>query len=47
LGIPVEVINPFRSILINEKDFDSEYIAAVGPLYTVAVGLAMRRLGDK
>jgi type IV pilus assembly protein PilM len=33
--------------LVNEKDFDPEYIGAVGPLYTVAAGLAMRRLGDK
>jgi type IV pilus assembly protein PilM len=47
LNIPVEVLNPFRSILVNEKDFDPEYIGAVGPLYTVAAGLAMRRLGDK
>jgi type IV pilus assembly protein PilM len=47
LGIPIEVLNPFRSIIVNEKDFDSEYIGAVGPLYTVAAGLAMRRLGDK
>jgi len=47
LGIPVEVLNPFQSIAISEKDFDLEHIGAVGPLYTVAVGLAMRRLGDK
>jgi len=47
LNIPVEVLNPFRSILVNEKDFDPEYIGAVGTLYTVAAGLAMRRLGDK
>jgi len=47
LGIPVEVLNPFQSITVNEKDFDSDYIAAVGPLYTIAAGLAMRRLGDK
>lgn len=47
LGIPVEVLNPFLSIAMEEKDFDLEHIAAVGPLYTVAVGLAMRRLGDK
>jgi type IV pilus assembly protein PilM len=47
LGIPVEVLNPFQTIAVNEKDFDLEHIAAVGPLYTVAAGLAMRRLGDK
>jgi type IV pilus assembly protein PilM len=47
LGIPVEVLNPFQSIAMNEKDFDLAHIDAVGPLYTVAAGLAMRRLGDK
>ena len=47
LAIPVEVLNPFQSIIVNGKDFDPEYVGAVGPLYTVAAGLAMRRLGDK
>ena len=28
-------------------DFDPDYLQAVGPLFTVAVGLAMRRVGDK
>ncbi len=47
LGIPVEMLEPFRQIAVSEKDFDLEYIKAVGPLFSVAVGLAMRRLGDK
>ena len=47
LAIPVEVLEPFRLISANEKEFDPEYIQAVGPLFSVAVGLAMRRLGDK
>lgn len=47
LGVEVEVLNPFRQITINDKDFDPEYIEAIGPLYSVAVGLAMRRMGDK
>ncbi len=47
LGIPVEVINPFVAIHFNEKEFDPEYVKAVGPLMTVAAGLAMRRVGDK
>lgn len=47
LGIPVEVLNPFQSIAVDDKVFDLEHIGAVGPLYTVAVGLATRRLGDK
>lgn len=47
LGIPIEVLNPFQAIAVTDKGFDPEYIAAVGPLYTVATGLAMRRVGDK
>jgi type IV pilus assembly protein PilM len=47
LGVSVEEMDPFRQIVINEKDFDLEYVHAVGPLFSVAVGLAVRRLGDK
>jgi type IV pilus assembly protein PilM len=47
LSLPVEVIDPFRQVVVNEKDFDPEYIHTVGPLFPVAVGLAMRRLADK
>lgn len=47
LGVPVEQLDPFRQIVVNEKDFDLEYIQAIGPVFAVAVGLAMRRLGDK
>jgi type IV pilus assembly protein PilM len=47
LGMPVEVLDPFRQVVVNEKEFDPEYIRSVGPLFPVAVGLAMRRMGDK
>ena len=47
LGVPVEVLNAFSQVVIDEKNFDLEYIDAIGPLMSVAVGLAMRRLGDK
>lgn len=47
LGLPVEVINPFHNIKFNEKEFDAEYLNEIGPLVTVAVGLATRRFGDK
>jgi type IV pilus assembly protein PilM len=46
LGIPVEVMDPFRAVVAPEKDFDQEYLREVGPLFSVAVGLAMRRMGD-
>jgi type IV pilus assembly protein PilM len=47
LNMPVDVLDPFRQVVVNEKEFDPEYIHSVGPLFPVAVGLAMRRLGDK
>jgi len=47
IGLPVEVLNPFRKIVYNEKDFDPEYLQAIGPLMAVATGLATRRSGDK
>lgn len=47
LGAPVELLNPFRRIKFNEKEFDPQYIHEMGPFVTVAVGLATRRLGDK
>lgn len=47
LDLPVEILNAFGQIVIDEKNFDMEYVDAIGPLMSVAVGLAMRRLGDK
>ena len=47
IGIPVEPINPFNNIEINPKNFDLDYTTEVAPLAGVAVGLALRRVGDK
>lgn len=47
LGIPTEVMNPFRNVSVSEKDFDLEYLEAIGPMFAVATGLAMRKVGDK
>ncbi len=47
LGIATEVVDPFRNITVNEKEFDIEYLQAIGPMLSVATGLAMRRVGDK
>jgi type IV pilus assembly protein PilM len=47
LGVPVEIMHPFRKVKFSEKKFDPAYIDKVGPLYSVAVGLATRRAGDK
>jgi type IV pilus assembly protein PilM len=47
LALPVEILNPFLSVAVSEKEFDPEYLREIAPLMTVAVGLATRRLGDK
>lgn len=47
LSLPVEMLNPFLRVAVNEKEFDLEYLQEIAPLVTVAVGLATRRLGDK
>ncbi len=46
-SIPTELVNPFNSIVSNQKDFDPAYLADMGPNFSVAVGLATRRLGDR
>lgn len=43
----VEVLNPFRGITYSVSDFDTEYIKDIAPKMGVAVGLALRKVGDK
>jgi type IV pilus assembly protein PilM len=45
-GVPVEVLNPFRNIRYSESDFDPEWINRNAPAMAVAVGLAVRTVGD-
>ena len=47
LGLPVEVANPFNAISYNKKKFDPDYIESIAPSFGVAVGLAIRQVGDK
>jgi len=47
VGVPVEIMNPFRNIEFDPKRFDPEYIREVGPSAAVAVGLAIRTPDDK
>jgi type IV pilus assembly protein PilM len=47
VGVPVEIMNPFRNIEFDPKRFDPEYIREVGPAAAVAVGLAIRSPDDK
>jgi len=45
-GIPVSIINPFRKITVDESAFNPEELAEIAPSMAVAVGLAIRKLGD-
>jgi type IV pilus assembly protein PilM len=46
-GLPVEVIDPFRQIQIDERSFNPAYLNDVAPQAAVVVGLAMRKAGDR
>jgi len=47
-NIPVEILDPFRNVDRNPKQFDPGYLEQeVGPQAAVVVGLATRRVGDK
>ena len=46
-GFPTEVIDPFQSIMINEDQFNINHIREVAPAAAVAVGLALRFVGDQ
>ncbi|HEX9402063.1 MAG TPA: type IV pilus assembly protein PilM [Anaeromyxobacter sp.] len=46
-GVPVEILNPFKNIEIDNKRFDPAVILAAAPSAAVGVGLALRRPGDK
>ncbi|RLB10076.1 MAG: hypothetical protein DRG39_06875 [Deltaproteobacteria bacterium] len=45
-GIPVEDLYPFSGLNIDKK-IDPEYLRYIAPLSAVAVGLALRSIGDK
>ncbi|HET8761420.1 MAG TPA: type IV pilus assembly protein PilM [Nitrospiria bacterium] len=47
LGVPVELLDPFRNIRVNPKTVSPDLIAEVGPQATVVVGLATRRPDDR
>lgn len=46
VGLEVRLSEPFRNIHIPGK-FDVTFLEEIGPIATVAVGLAIRRLGDR
>jgi type IV pilus assembly protein PilM len=46
-GIPVELAQPFQSIEVDPDRFRAEELQQAGPNLAVAVGLGLRRPGDK
>ena len=44
--VDVEILNPFRNIRYNEADFDPEWLNRHASAMAVAVGLAVRTVGD-
>ena len=45
-GIPVAIMDPFRRVSVDESAFNPEELAEMAPSMAIAVGLAMRKLGD-
>jgi len=46
LNTAVEVMDPFRNIVINSKKFDTDYIRDQAVNFAIAVGLAVREEDD-
>jgi type IV pilus assembly protein PilM len=47
VGVPVEIMNPFKAIEVDDRKFDPAFVTEVAPMAAVAVGLALRKAGDK
>jgi len=45
-SIPVSIMDPFRNVSVDEGEFNPEELAEIGPSMAIAVGLALRKLGD-
>lgn len=46
-NLPVEILDPFRNIERNPKQFDPAYLEEIGPQAGVVIGLALRRADDR
>jgi type IV pilus assembly protein PilM len=46
-NVPVAYFNPLANIEADSKKFDQEYLDYIAPQMAVAVGLALRQVGDK
>ncbi len=46
LGLPVKIISPFAKIAYESKKFQPDYLARVGPMFTVALGFALHEVKE-
>ncbi len=46
-GAPVELLNPFLNVRYSDKEFNPDFLEDIGPAAAIAVGLAVRRVGDR
>ena len=45
-NVPTEIMNPLRRVAYKESDFDGQWLERIAPRLAVAVGLAIRKVGD-
>ena len=46
-GLQIEMLNPFASLEIKEKLFDTGYLNYTAPMAVISIGLALRSIGDR
>src|SRR6266704_3260097 len=47
VGVPVEILNPFKGVEIDNRRFDPNYVMDVAPSAAVAIGLALRKSNER
>jgi type IV pilus assembly protein PilM len=45
-GSPTELFDPFRRVQVRDGEVHEEWLQSVAPMLAVAMGLAMRKVGD-
>lgn len=47
LDADITIINPFEGLIVNERKFPDSFLTQAGPLASIAIGLALRKVDDK
>jgi len=47
LGVTVRALNPFANVIVDPKKFDAQLMQRMAPVSAIAIGLALRRQGDR